>query len=105
MLNTCIYIGIGAGCTLFLRALPFILMNGKKEIPKPVKYLGSALPPAIMAVLIIYCIQDVPVAPVQSGIPKAAGILVTAGSYIWKKNQVMSICLGTICYMLLLYLL
>lgn len=55
-----LYICVGAVCTIFLRALPFTLL-GKKEIPDKIQYLGKILPPAIMAVLIVYCLKDVPV--------------------------------------------
>ena len=96
------YIAIGAVCTLFWRVLPFTLLGGEKKIPKRVQYLGKILPPAIMAVLIVYCLKEVPSSLLESGIPKLLAVAVVAVSYIWKKNSFVSIILGTGCYMLFL---
>lgn len=38
-------------CTQITRWLPFLLFGGKKEVPGLVRYLGTILPAAIMAVL------------------------------------------------------
>ena len=38
-------------CTQITRWLPFLLFGGKKEVPRLVRYLGTILPAAIMAVL------------------------------------------------------
>ena len=40
-------------CTQVTRWLPFLLFGGKKEVPGLVRYLGTILPAAIMAVLAI----------------------------------------------------
>ena len=42
-----------AGATILLRALPFVLFGGKGNVPPLVGKLGAALPPAIMAVLVV----------------------------------------------------
>ena len=44
-------IAVCAVCTLFERALPFLLFRGK-EVPKPVNDLGKMLPLAIMTTLV-----------------------------------------------------
>lgn len=98
-----LYICVGAVCTIFLRALPFTLL-GKKEIPDKIQYLGKILPPAIMAVLIVYCLKDVPVSFLESGVQKLIAVGVVAGTYLWKKNTFFSIILGTACYMILLHI-
>ena len=41
---------ICALCTQVTRWLPFLLFGGKKEVPGLVRYLGTILPAAIMAV-------------------------------------------------------
>ena len=55
-MNNVIYpiavIGVVAIVTWFLRAFPFLLF-GSRPLPKTVQYLGKALPPAIMTVLVI----------------------------------------------------
>jgi branched-subunit amino acid transport protein AzlD len=95
------YIAVGTICTLFLRFLPFTVFSGKRELPDSILYLGKILPPAIMAVLIIYCLKDVPFALTTTGIPKllAAGIVII--TYHYKHSNALSILLGTISYMIL----
>ena len=46
--------------TLFLRALPFVFFSGKGGVPPRIERLGRALPPAIMAALVVYCLKGVP---------------------------------------------
>ncbi len=41
--------------TFATRLLPFLLFDRGEEPPKAVLYLGRVLPPAIMAMLIVYC--------------------------------------------------
>ena len=100
--KTLIIILISAACTLFLRALPFVFLGGKKKIPKKIEYLGKVLPPAIMAVLIIYCLKDVPYQMTGTGILKLIAAAAVALSYIWKGSSFFSIILGTGIYMGLL---
>lgn len=98
------YIAIGVFCTLLWRILPFAVMGGEKRIPDKVQYLGKILPPAIMAVLIVYCLKEVPFSFAETGIQKLLAVGIVAGSYLWKKNSFISIALGTGCYMLLLHI-
>ena len=39
--------------------VPFLLFGGKRQLPELIRYLGTVLPPAIMAVLIVYCLKGV----------------------------------------------
>jgi branched-subunit amino acid transport protein AzlD len=93
---------LSAAITFALRALPFLLFGGKRQMPQRLVNLGKILPSAIMAVLIVYCLKDMPDDWIGIGIPKAAAVLVVAGSYKWKHNTFLSILLGTVCYMVLL---
>ena len=45
--------------TALLRFLPFLVFNGKRSIPKVIQYLGSVLPYAVMAMLVVYCLKEV----------------------------------------------
>ncbi len=91
---------ISALCTLSMRALPFLLLGRKRRLPAWLERLGRALPSAIMAVLVIYCLKDGVTNPLRTGLHEAAGVGVTAASYIWKHNTLLSILLGTVTYML-----
>ena len=58
-MNELILVFIMALITFVTRALPFVLFDHGDHPPKAVLYLGRVLPPAVMAMLIIYCLKDV----------------------------------------------
>ena len=91
-----------AAITFFLRALPFFMFKGKKQMPEQVTRLGKILPSAIMAVLIVYCLKDVRTDFGSKGIYQLIAVAVVAISYKWKHNTFISIIAGTACYMILL---
>ncbi|MCH5248683.1 MAG: branched-chain amino acid transporter permease [Lachnospiraceae bacterium] len=91
-------------CTILLRAFPFLIFGGKKELPQTVQYLGKVLPPAIMAVLVVYCLRSVSFLEGNHGIPELISVALVAGLHLWKKNILLSIGLGTVCYMVLIQL-
>mgnify|MGYP004476895829 FL=1 len=84
--------------TFGLRALPFAVFRGKRKMPVWLEQLGKALPPLIMAVLIVYCLRDITTDPKNIGIAQMAGVLATAISYKWKNNTLLSIISGTAVY-------
>lgn len=94
-------IGVVAVCTILTRALPFLLLRGKKEVPEKVQYLGRVLPPAIMMILVVYCLKDINVFEGSRGLPEALAIGVVTFLHLWKKNILVSIGAGTIFYMIL----
>ncbi len=90
--------------TLGLRAFPFLVFRGERQMPQKLKELGDVLPAAIMAVLIIYCLKDVSTDFLGTGLWQVIAALVTAVSYKWKHSTFLSIVLGTACYMILIRL-
>lgn len=54
-------VAISAVITFGLRALPFLAFSGSRKMPASLERLGQALPSAIMAVLIVYCIERYPI--------------------------------------------
>ena len=50
-------IAVAALVTWLTRAIPFLVF-GKRQLPGMVVYLGEVLPPAIMVILVIYCLTD-----------------------------------------------
>ena len=90
-----------AAVTWALRAFPF-LVYGRRPLPRMVQYLGKALPPAIMTVLVIYCLRDTDFVSSPHGIPQLAACAVTVLLQILRKNMYLSIIAGTACYMLLI---
>ena len=59
MLHSIGIIAVAAIVTLFIRAIPFVLFGGKREVPATVTYLGEVLPPAIMVILVVYCVKGI----------------------------------------------
>ena len=87
--------------TIILRFLPFIAFPENKPTPEFIKYLGKYLPGAVFGLLIVYALKDVTILSGSHGIPELIAILVTAAAHLWKKQMIISISGGTICYMLL----
>jgi branched-subunit amino acid transport protein AzlD len=96
---------ICAVITFSLRALPFLLFQKGRKMPDKLVYLGKILPPAIMAVLVVYCMKDISGDFYQYGLPELVAAVVVAGSYKWKHNTLLSIMAGTACNMALLHIL
>ena len=93
---------VGALVTFALRALPFVLFRGSRSMPGWLQRLGEALPPAIMAVLVVYCLKGARTDPLGVGLPGLIAVLVTGLSYKWKHNTFLSIIVGTAVYMVLI---
>ena len=87
--------------TILIRSLPFLIFPEGKETPQIVVYLSKVLPCAVMGMLIIYCLKEVTPLEYPYGLPEIIAIAATAGSYLWKRNTLLSILGGTVFYMIL----
>lgn len=85
--------------TIFLRFLPFILFS--KGTPKAILYLGNVLPRAIMAMLVVYCLKGISFTKSPHALPEIISVLLVVLLHKWKHNTLLSILVGTICYMVL----
>jgi len=94
-------IAVVAIVTWILRAFPFLLF-GNRPLPKAILYLGKVLPPAIMTVLVIYCLRDISFARSPYGVPEIFACAMVAALQIIRRNMYLSIIAGTICYMILI---
>ena len=103
MTNTYAVLTIAA-CALVtaaLRFLPFLIFGENRKTPPVITYLGQVLPFAIMGMLVVYCLKDMTFLSAPFGIPEIIGCTAVAGLHIWKRNTLLSIGAGTVCYMLL----
>ena len=104
-MNNTVYLIAGiaviAVVTWALRAFPFLLF-GSRPLPKTIQYLGNVLPPAIMTVLVIYCLRDTNIGQSPYGIPELVACTLVVILQILRKNMYLSIIVGTIGYMLLI---
>lgn len=101
-LTPLIIILVVAGCTFFTRFLPFILFGGGKEVPTLVKTLGELLPPAVIAILVVYCLKGVSFMVPPHGFPEFIAVGIVALLHIWKRNNLLSIGGGTVVYMVMI---
>ena len=100
-LHVLLVIFIASLCTILTRIAPFLLFGGRRKLPSAIRYLGSVLPAAIMATLVVYCLKNVSFVNTSGWVPSLIGVLVTAGLHLWKGNTLLSIAGGTVIYMLL----
>ena len=98
-----LYITMGAVIlgTMITRFLPFLLFPVGKPTPKIILYLGKALPAAALGLLVVYCFKDLSLTTAPFGIPELISIGLLTLLHLWKRNLLLSIGAGTVCYMLL----
>jgi len=99
-----ITIAIVALGTMLTRFLPFLVFPEGKPTPKYVQYIGKALPGAVFGLLVIYCLKNVSLLTGSHGLPELIAIAVVVMLHLWKRQMLLSIAAGTVCYMLLVQL-
>ena len=99
-MHSMLIVAVVAAVTILLRFLPFFIF-GEKKTPEFLDYLGKFLQYAIMAMLVVYCLKGVSFLSAGSWIPAAVGVIVVVVLHVWKRNTLLSIVGGTICYMVM----
>lgn len=99
-----ITIGLVVLGTMATRFLPFIVFPADKPTPKYIKYLGKVLPSAVFGLLVVYCLKDVSVLSGSHGLPELISIAAVMALHLWKRQMLLSIAGGTVCYMVLVQL-
>ena len=94
-----------AAVTAALRFVSFVLFPKGKQPPKFVTWLGSRLPRAVMAMIVVYCLKDVSFGNAASWLPPLLGVAATAALHVWKRQMMLSIAGGTAIYMIFIRLL
>lgn len=93
---------IVAVSTFATRVVPFLVFPKGKEIPLLIQYLGKVLTPAVIGMLVVYCLKNTSLTAPPHGIPEALAVAVTATLHVWKRNNLLSIGVGTVLYMFLI---
>lgn len=88
--------------TATLRFLPFLIFSGGRKVPRFVSYLGRVLPYSIMAMLVVYCLKEISLIKAPFGLPELISVVLVAVLHVWKRNTLLSIVGGTVCYMVLI---
>ena len=94
-------IAVMAIVTFLTRVLPFLLFDRGESPPTLVLYLGRVLPPAIIAMLIVYCLRGVSFSTPGGWVPQLLCVAVVVALHLWKHNNLLSIFGGTVLYMVL----
>ena len=101
-LETLIIMIVVAAVTFATRLFPFLIFPEGKEVPRVVRYLGVYLTPAIIGLLVVYCLKTTEIVAYPYGIPELISIVVVVGLHLWKRNNLLSIGSGTVLYMVLI---
>ena len=100
--HAAVLVAVMSAVTILLRFLPFIVF--RKHTPRFIMYLGEVLPPAMIGMLVIYCLKDVSFAAAPYGLPELVAALCVVLLHLWKRRSIVSILGGTAIYMLLVQL-
>ncbi len=87
--------------TALKRFLPFLIFPAGKPTPAYIQYLGKVLPAAVFGMLVVYCLKNVSVFTGSHAIPELLALAVVVLLHRWKRQMLLSIAGGTVCYMLL----
>lgn len=94
-------VALGAQLT---RWLPFVLFPENRKAPAFVSALGKVLPPAVIGLLVVYCLKGIQPTVFPHGIPELISVALIAGMHLRWKNSLLSIGVGTAVYILLVRL-
>ncbi len=97
-----ITVGLCVLATVLTRFLPFVIFSAKRETPAFIRYLGEVLPAALFGFLVVYCLKSVDVLGGAHGLPELIALAVVVALHLWKRQMLLSISAGTVCYMLLI---
>ena len=100
-LHALLMVLIMGAVTHLIRAFPFIIFSLTGKPPKIAVYLGRALSPAAIAMLVVYCFRNVELS-LAGVVPELAASAAVILLHLWKRNPLISITSGTILYMVLL---
>jgi branched-subunit amino acid transport protein AzlD len=88
-------LAVCVGITVTLRAVPFIARGALKDLPAATA-LGRWLPFGAVSILAAYCLTRIDLGSVATAAGPLAGLLVTVGVHLWRRNLVLSIVFGTL---------
>lgn len=97
--HSILLIAIASGITFLIRAFPFLVFkNGRCRLS--LKKSPTNCPPAIIAVLVIYCLKGPLTVLGTETIAAAIAIAGVVILHLWKRNTLLSVAAGTVLYMI-----
>ena len=100
-MHAMIVIAVMGLAVLATRIVPVLIFGRGEKVPEFILYLGRVVPYTAMGLLIVYCLRDMPVLEAPHGLPEIVSLAVVAGTYLWKRNTILSVVIGTALYMFL----
>ena len=100
-MRAAVLIAVMAAVTILLRFLPFAVI--RKETPPYIAYLGRVLPPAIIGMLVIYCLRDISPLEKPFGLPELIAAVCVVCAQVLKRNSLISILVGSVIYMVMVH--
>ena len=100
-MHAIIIILVMGAVTLATRLLPMLIFGRGEKVPDVILYLGKVVPYAAMGLLIVHCLRNVSVSSGSHALPEAIALAAVEGTYIWKRNTILGVVLGTALYMTL----
>ncbi|MGM9551015.1 MAG: branched-chain amino acid transporter permease [Clostridia bacterium] len=94
-------IAVMAVVTMLLRFLPFIVFDRGEKLPNWISYLGKVLPPAVMSMLLVYCLRNIDLLSTNHGLPEIICVGVAMLLHTWKRNTLLSIGVSTLLFMVM----
>ena len=86
---------------LATRIVPVLIFGRGEKVPEFILYLGRVVPYTAMGLLIVYCLRDMPVLEAPHGLPELISLAVVTVTYLWRRNTILSVVIGTALYMFL----
>ena len=86
---------------LATRIVPVLIFGRGEKVPEFILYLGRVVPYTAMGLLIVYCLRDMPVLEAPHCLPEILSLAVVSVTYLWKRNTILSVVVGTALYMFL----
>ena len=99
MAHSLALVAVMAAVNALSRYLPFWVFS--RGVPRAVVYLGRVLPPAIMGMLVVYCLRNMTFLAAPYGAAEMIGAALVVLVHKWRHNTMLSLVAGTACYMLL----
>lgn len=88
--------------TFATRIVPVLIFGRGEQVPDYIMYLGKVVPFTAMGLLIVYCLRNTGFdAASMYALPELAAMASVVLSYLWKRNTILSVVLGTVIYMVL----
>ena len=93
-------VAVMAAVNALSRYLPFWIFS--RGVPRAVVYLGRVLPPAIMGMLVVYCLRHMTFLAAPYGASEIIAVAAVVLLHKWRHNTMLSLVGGTALYMLLI---